>query len=69
MIVIRRPPRATLFVDRSSQRWVVLDPEGQFWILPNSVNPWDKRESFVPTDQTVLEPVPGHYRFMLGLPI
>lgn len=58
-----------LYVDRSNQRWIVLDPEGQFWIVPgNEDDAWNQRQPFYPTDETVLEPVPGHYKYMLGLP-
>jgi hypothetical protein len=62
-----RKPHVTLYVDRSSQRWVVLDVEGNFWILPSVENPWDQRQPFLPTEETELEPVPGHYKYMLGL--
>ena len=63
-----RTPRVTLYVDRSSQQWVVLDPEGNFWILPSVDNAWDQRRLFNPTEESELEPVPGHYKHMLGLP-
>ncbi len=67
MIVVRKQ-RVTLYVDRSNQRWVVLDPEGNFWMLPNVENPWDHRQPIYPTEETELDPVPGHYKHMLGLP-
>jgi hypothetical protein len=67
MIVVRKQ-RVTLYVDRSSQQWVVMDPEGNFWMLPNVENPWDQRQPIYPTEETELEPVPGHYKHMLGLP-
>ncbi|NLX97183.1 MAG: hypothetical protein GXY83_13495 [Rhodopirellula sp.] len=57
-----------LFVDRSSQQWVVRDPEGRFWTLPSALDSWDQRQPFYPTYETDLEPVPGHYRDLLGLP-
>jgi hypothetical protein len=57
-----------LYVDRASQQWVVLDPEGNFWIVPSDDSPWEHRQPFCPTDETDLEPVPGHYKYMLGLP-
>jgi hypothetical protein len=58
-----------LYVDRCSQQWVVLDPEGQFWTVPAAEEePWTQRQPFSPTDETVLESVPGHYKHMLGLP-
>ena len=57
-----------LFVDRSCQQWIVRDPEGNFWILPSVEDPWDHRQPFDPTAETDLEPVPGHYKDMLGLP-
>jgi len=57
-----------LFVERSYQQWVVRDPEGNFWLLPVVDNPWDYRQPFSPTPESELEPVPGHYISMLGLP-
>jgi len=68
MLTLRKNA-TTLFVDRSSRQWIVLDAEGSFWIVPNDhENPWDKRQPFYPTEETELEPVPGHYKHMLGLP-
>ena len=57
-----------LYVDRASQQWVVRDADGNFWSLPSTDNPWDERQPFTPAEGTALEPVPGHYRYMLGLP-
>jgi hypothetical protein len=58
-----------LFVDRSSQQWIVYDLEGTFWSLPPTNNPWEDRQPFTPGEETELEPVPGHYKQMLGVPI
>jgi hypothetical protein len=63
-----RKQRVVLFVERSSEQWVVQDPEGHFWLLPSVDNPWSQRQPFQPTEATELEPVPGHYKDMLGLP-
>jgi hypothetical protein len=60
--------RVDIFVDRSRPQWIVRDPEGNFWLVPSAENPWDQRQPFQPTEQTDLEPIPGHYRDMLGLP-
>ena len=57
-----------LFVDKSSQQWVVRDADGNFWLLPTGENPWDHRQSFDPTEESDLEPIPGHYKYMLDLP-
>ena len=57
-----------LFVERSYQQWVVRDPEGNFWLLPAVDDPWGHRQPFTPTPESELEPVPGHYTSMLGLP-
>jgi hypothetical protein len=57
-----------LYVDKASQQWIVRDPEGNFWSLPSTDNPWDERQPFTPAEETELEPVPGHYKYMLGLP-
>ncbi len=58
-----------LYADRSTQQWVVLDRQGNYWLVPQSEdNCWNQREPFYPTEQTELEPVPAHYKYMLGLP-
>ena len=63
----RRP--LALYVDRVGKKWIVLDRDGNFWTLPSDdENPWDLRQPFEPTEETELEPVPGHYKFMLGIP-
>jgi hypothetical protein len=65
---ITRKQAMTLYVDRSSRRWVVRDPEGHFWTVPSGEDAWDRREPFRPDEATELEPVPGHYKDMLGIP-
>ena len=67
-MLTRRKQVTALFVDRSSQQWVARDGEGNYWSLPATDNPWDDRQPFFPTEETELEPVPGHYKSMLGLP-
>ena len=57
-----------LFVDRRCQRWIVRDPEGNFWALPCVELPWEQRQPYQATAETGLEPVPGHCRVMLKLP-
>ena len=69
LIIAARKRAATLYVDRTAGRWVVRDPEGNLWSLPSTDNPWDERQPFSPTEETELEPVPGHYKHMLGLPL
>src|SRR5262245_2034475 len=60
MEVTRRRSFA-LYVDRSSQQWIVLDGDGQFWAVSASEEAaWDQRQPFCPTDETELEPIPAH---------
>ena len=68
--MISAPSRmAAIFVDRTCrEHWIVRDPDGNFWIVPSADNAWECRQPFEPTNETELEAVPGHYRFMLGLP-
>jgi hypothetical protein len=66
---IRGTTRWAIFVERTSHQWVVLDPKGQFWILPAVDDPWGNRRAFQPTEETGLEPVPGHYKHVLDLPL
>jgi len=58
----------SIYVDRSSHQWVVRDPDGNFWVVPLDDNPWDHRQPFELTDEIDLQPVPGHYKLLLGLP-
>jgi hypothetical protein len=67
MLTVRKQVVA-IYVDRACGRWVVRDAEGDFWALPMTDSPWDDRRPFVPAEDSELEPVPGHYKYMLGLP-
>ena len=59
---------AHLYVDRSTQQWVVLDADGNFWTVPPIEDPWEHRQPFHATEETELERVPGHNKSMVGLP-
>ncbi len=67
MIAVKKQMVA-LFVDKSSQQWVVRDADGNFWLLPTGENPWGHRQSFDPTEESDLEPISGHYKYLLDLP-
>ena len=67
LMLVRRATMG-LFVDRTTQQWVARDLEGQFWVVPPVDDPWSHRAPFQPADDSQLEPVPGHYKHMLGLP-
>ena len=60
--------KVSIYVDRSSRQWIVQDAEGSFWILPPIENAWNERQPYTPAPGIELEPVPGHYRYFLGLP-
>ena len=60
--------KVSIYVDRSSQQWIVRDADGNFWIVPMVEHPWDHRQPFELTEEIKLEPVPGHYRYVLELP-
>ena len=57
-----------IYVDRSTNQWVVRDREGRLWIVPLTEDPWEHRLPFHPTEDTELEPVPGHYKSLVGVP-
>ena len=59
--------RVCIFVDRASQQWIVRDPDGRLWIVPLADDAWEQRQPFTPTDDSELELIPGHYRYMLNL--
>ena len=59
----------SLYVDKRSHHWVVRDADGNFWTLASDENAWDHREQLEPTSENLdLEPVPGHYKAMFGIP-
>jgi hypothetical protein len=68
--MISTPGRtAAIFVDRTcTEHWIVRDPDGNFWIVPSVENAWECRRTFELTDESDLQPVPGHYKYVLGLP-
>lgn len=67
MLAVRKQVIA-IYVDRSTQQWIVRDADGNLWAVPSGDNAWEQREPFEPTEDTELEPIPGHYRYLLHLP-
>jgi hypothetical protein len=67
MLTLRKQVVA-LYVDRSTQQWVVRDPDGAFWMVPTMEDGWDHREPFELREHADLEPIPAHYRYLLNLP-
>lgn len=67
-MLTERKQALALYVDRSTQQWIVRDWDGSFWMIPATENPWDDRQPFSPAEETELESVPGHYKNLLGLP-
>jgi hypothetical protein len=57
-----------LYVDKANSQWIALDGDGNFWVLPMNDNPWERRQKIQISDELKLEPVPGHYKHMLGIP-
>ncbi|MBX7167982.1 MAG: hypothetical protein K1X74_16730 [Pirellulales bacterium] len=61
--------RVAIFVHKARGQWIVKDPEGAFWIVPSGEHSWQRREPFDPSGAEVdLEPVPGHYKYLLEIP-
>lgn len=67
-MLIARKQVVSLYVDRECRQWIVRDPDGNFWTIPCVDSPWDHREPYHPSEASDLEPIPGHYKDMLGLP-
>lgn len=60
--------RIHLFVDKTSLQWIAREEDGSYWVLTSRENPWEHRQAVRSIDQLQLEPVPGHYKHMLGIP-
>jgi hypothetical protein len=56
-------------VGRASQRGIVRDAEGNFGSLPTTDNPWAEPGPISPAEETVVGPVPEHWKDRLGLPL
>lgn len=67
MLTIQKQ-NVAIYVDRTTRHWVVRDPDGNFWSLPYTDNPWNDRESFDATPESDLVSVPGYYKTTLCLP-
>jgi hypothetical protein len=67
-MLVASKPVVALYADRATRQWVIQDGEGKFWSLPPTDSPWEERQPFTPAEETELEPVPGHYKYLLGLP-
>lgn len=68
MLIQGRKHSVAIYVDRSCQQWVVRDPTGKFWIVPAAENAWEQRQQLEIHDDTILEMVPGHYKYLFDLP-
>ena len=69
MTVIVTKRLLAIYVDRATHQWIVRDPDGKFWVLPSGDDAWNRRIPFSPSEETDLEPVPGHYKYLLQLPL
>jgi len=59
--------KLAIYVDRTNGQWVVRDEQGEFWTLPQTETPWLDRRPHMPAEDDDLEPVPGHYKYLLGV--
>lgn len=61
-------PSLGMYVDRTRPGyWIVRDREGDFWMVPSGDQAWERRHPYTPGDDTQLEPIPGHYKYLLGI--
>ena len=56
-----------LYADRSTQQWVVRDADGEYWIEQKGDDGIDRWEPYPLSEETELEPIPGHYKYLLRL--
>jgi hypothetical protein len=59
---------SALYVDRATQQWIVRDLDGNFWVVPPVADAWAHRRPYDLADDSELEPVPGHYKYLLEIP-
>lgn len=59
----------SIYADRTSGEWIVRDGDGALWSVPAAPRGWEQRRPYVPSDEAELESVPGHYGYLLDLPV
>jgi len=58
----------SLYVDRNLPScWIVRDRAGDFWMVPAGDQAWERREPYTLSEDSQLESVPGHYKYLLGI--
>lgn len=62
-----RGPIVAIYADKAGGQWVARDADGNFWAVLPGDDPWENRRPFDPADESELEPLPGHYKYMLGI--
>jgi hypothetical protein len=67
-MVEERRCTVSLFVDKTTNQWIVRDPEGQYWMLPSGEDAWEQRQPYQPGEDAELVVVPRHYQYLLKLP-
>ncbi len=61
--------KAAIYVDRTcTKHWIVRDPDGIYWLVPSGNDAWDARLPYRLTEESELQPIPGHYLAHVGLP-
>jgi len=69
-MIATEKPTVSLYVNKACrEHWIVRDHQGRFWMVPPGENSWERRQPFQPMEETELEPIPGHYKNLLGLPV
>jgi hypothetical protein len=69
-MVAQQPRVLALYAAKSCpEHWIVRDHQGRFWLVQPGEDSWERRQPLELTEETELEPIPGHYMYMLGLPV
>lgn len=64
----RQQTAVALFVDRNQPSgWIVRDGAGDFWVVTPGERAWEGRQPYTVTEDSQLEAVPGHYKYVLGI--
>ena len=69
-MVATQKPVMGLYVDKTCPEfWIVRDYQGSLLVKYRPGRTPGARPAFQPTEETELEPIPGIYMYVLGLPL
>jgi hypothetical protein len=56
-------------LDKDARMSILMEDARVEQFVPSGQDSWERRQPFEPTEETELELIPGHHKYVLGLPL